>query len=242
LILNNSIKKKIRTHAVEEKPKECCGLIISTDDGLSTYKTKNSSLLSNFFKVDPHDYLSATRLGKIVAVYHSHTDDNETFSEFDKFNSVSHGLTYILYSLKNNALTQFSPEYSTFNAYVGRKFEIGKTDCFGLVKDFYEFELNIKMGSFYRDEKFKLHLEEYFNMFLKNFGFYTVEANCLQKYDCIFFGKRPGSSPPHHMGLYLGDDLILHQPEKNYSRIEEYTDRHKKFTNHILRHKEWKTA
>lgn len=233
MILNSSIKKKIRAHAVEEKPRECCGLIISTDEGLSTYKTKNSSLLPNFFKVDPHDYLSATRLGKIVAVYHSHTDDNETFSEFDKFNSVSHGLTYILYSLKNNALTQFSPEYSRFNAYVGRKFKIGKTDCFSLVKDFYWNELGVGLKEYHRDKDWRSYLAELFDKAYKDDGFSEVDE--YKKYDCILFASRK-NKPSSHIAIYLGDELILHQPFRNYSRIETLTSRHEQFFTKIIRH------
>ena len=66
-------------------------------------------------------------------------------------------------------------------------------------------------------------------------GFKKVEN--LNKYDCILFRKKEGT-PSHHIALYLGDGLILHQPEKNYSRIEEYTSKHKKLTNYIIRHNE----
>lgn len=234
MILDKSIKNKIRLHALKESPRECCGLIILTGNGFVVHETNNSSLLPNFFRVDPVDYLRASDKGKIVAAYHSHTNDNESFSEFDKFNSINHGLTYILYSLKNNALTQFSPEYSTFNAYVGRKFEIGKTDCFSLVKDFYFYELGIELLEYHRDGNWRSYLSELFDKHYENDGF--TEVNDYKKYDCILFRSRK-NKPSSHISIYLGDDLILHQPFRSYSRIETLTDKHKKLISKVIRHR-----
>ena len=231
MILTNQIKNEIKLHAKEESPRECCGFIV---DKIGAYKAKNISQEKNKFKVDPEDFLSASRGGEILAVYHSHLKEDEPrFSEYDKFNSVSHDVLYILYSMRDNSFSQFDPSLTTFHKYIGREFKIGETDCWQLVKDFYEDELNIKFKEYYRDKTYKSYLGKLFNLGMKTSGFYFVDQ--LQKYDCLLFGKET----PFHIGVYLGGDLILHQPPNSYSRVEDYTEKHRKITKHIIRHHEF---
>lgn len=229
--LSKHIKSEIRGHARAEAPRECCGFILGNGE---TYRTKNTATEDNRFRVSTEDYVAADRLDTIKAVYHSHPKSEEpSFSEFDKFNSISHDVIYVLFSLKDNSFTQFDPSLSNFNKYIGRSFEIGKTDCFALIKDFYEFELGVSLKDYHRDESYSSHLPELFDKHFEEEGFNKRED--LQKYDCILLRKREGD-PSNHIALYLGKGLILHQPEKSYSRIEEYTSTHKKLTNHIIRH------
>jgi len=233
VILNKNIKSEIKSHARSEAPKECCGFII---DDFGVYKVKNSSSQKDKrFKISAQDYVAATRLGKICAVYHSHPTTEAKFSEYDKFNSTNHKITYILFALKDNSFTQFDPSLSEFNEYIGRSFKIGETDCFALIKDFYEKELNINLNNYHRDENWKSYLNELFD---KNFieeGF--EEVGDLQKYDCILTKSRI-NGPSSHIAIYLGAGLMLHQPQGSYSRVEEYSNRHKKITNKIIRHNE----
>lgn len=230
MLLTEQIKFDIKSHAKEQAPKECCGFVLNEE---RIYRAKNTSTEIGKFSIDPEDFLLASKLGKISAVYHSHPKEEEArFSEYDKFNSISHNLLYILYAMKDNSFSQFNPSFTGFNKYIGREFEIGKTDCWQLVKDFYETELDIHFREYYRDENYKSCLGELFASGMETSGFYFVDQ--LQKYDCLLFGKKTA----FHIGVYLGNDLILHQPPNAYSRIESYTDKHKKITKHIIRHNE----
>ena len=124
MMIDKFTKDKIKAHALEEDPKECCGLIVEKNKKLICVKAKNISPKDDMFKIDPKDYLIASRLGEIVGTYHSHTDEKESFSEFDKFNSINHDLTYVLFNTKTNSISQFSPKTSQFNKYMGRKYKI----------------------------------------------------------------------------------------------------------------------
>tara|TARA_R100001015_G_C4632620_1_gene196403 strand:+ start:1412 stop:2131 length:720 start_codon:yes stop_codon:yes gene_type:complete len=234
LILDNDIKKQIKAEHLKEFPKECCGLIVSNKGVLSCVPTKNDSLEKDFFRVNPRDYLKASNLGEIVAVYHSHTNGNQNFSEFDKFNSINHNITYVMYCPENNTLLQFSPSYSEFNTYVGRKFEIGESDCYSLVRSFYEAELKISLGHYYRDQNWRSYLSDLFEKHFEDEGFYEVSS--LNKYDCVLFSNGK-NKPCSHISLYLGNGMILHQPEKSYSRIESLTGRHLQLIKKVIRHK-----
>jgi proteasome lid subunit RPN8/RPN11 len=235
MTLNSKIKNEIKKHARAEAPRECCGFIL---DNNKIYQAQNSSTNNKRFKISAQEYLLASSLGSIKAVYHSHPSTEAKFSEFDKFNSLGHGVIYVLFSMKDNSFTQFDPSLTDFNKYIGRKFKIGKTDCFALCRDFYESELNIKIVAPPYDKNFRSYLEELFDKHFQEQGFYEVAEP--QKYDCILFNRRKGE-PSSHIGIYLGGGLMLHQPEKSYSRVEEYTSTHKKLTNRIIRHKKWKT-
>jgi proteasome lid subunit RPN8/RPN11 len=234
LILSSHIKKQIKAEYVKERPKECCGLIVSNKGVLTCVPAKNDSLEKDFFRVNPRDYLQASNLGEIVAVYHSHTNGNQNFSEFDKFNSISHNITYVMYCPENNTLLQFSPSYSEFNTYVGRKFEIGESDCYSLVRSFYEAELKISLGHYYRDQNWRSYLSDLFEKHFEDEGFYEVSS--LNKYDCMLFSNSK-NKPCSHISLYLGNGMILHQPEKSYSRIESLTGRHLQLIKKVIRHK-----
>ena len=234
MILSSHIKKQINAEYVKERPKECCGLIVSNKGVLTCVPAKNDSLEKDFFRVNPRDYLQASNLGEIVAVYHSHTNGNQNFSEFDKFNSISHNITYVMYCPENNTLLQFSPSYSEFNTYVGRKFEIGESDCYSLVRSFYEAELKISLGHYYRDQNWRSYLSDLFEKHFEDEGFYEVSS--LNKYDCVLFSNGK-NKPCSHISLYLGNGMILHQPEKSYSRIESLTGRHLQLIKKVIRHK-----
>lgn len=233
MTLSQDIKSFIKLHAKNEAPEECCGFILN--DSTACKANNSSQNKSQRFSISAEDYLQAARLGKITAIYHSHPSTEATFSEYDKFNSINHNLIYVLYSLKDNSFSQFDPSLSSFNEYVGRNFDIGKTDCFGLMRDFYKAELNINLNNYKRDQDWKTYLSELFDKRFKTEGF--EEVSQLQKYDCILF-KSKKNGPSSHIAVYLGDGLMLHQPQKSFSRIEEYSERHKKLTNKIIRHNE----
>jgi len=234
MIINTEIKKKIKAHARLEHPKECCGFIVDRDGELLCVQSKNTSFEENKFRTNPKDYLAAIRLGKIVAVYHSHTKGKERFSEFDKFNSINHDLTYVVFNTETNSLAQFSPKHSKFHKYIGREFEIKDKDCWSLVRDFYKTELSIPLINPHRDENWRSYLETLFDEQIWGEGF--CEVDDIKKYDCLLFNKG-GGKPSSHIAIYLGEDLILHQPARGYSRIESLTNRHKKLINKIIRHK-----
>ena len=239
VLLNATNRTTIRGHALEEYPRECCGLVVSTNEGAHEFlRCQNiSSAPEKHFAISPVDYVKASARGEIIGTYHSHPEDSEAFSEFDKFNSEIHKLTYILYCLKKNIFLEYNPDCE-FNQYIGRQFKIGKTDCFSLVKDFFAVELKIKLNNYLhlRAEGWRDNLEELFDKNYMNEGFVKVDGE-HKKYDCHLF-KYKNKSASQHMAVNLGGNLMLHQPLNGPSRIEELTEKHKKFINYTIRHKD----
>ena len=236
-MLNKRAKEEIKRHALEECPNECCGLLVEREEDVKVFRCNNSSTeKTKYFKISPADYLKASSKGKIKASYHSHCADMDGFSMFDKQNSQNHKIEYILYCTKSDNFFSYKPNCK-FNSYVGRRCVIGKQDCGSLVREFYQKELNIYIRDYHRDESWIRNPTDTFDRYYEAEGFHKVHD--LKKYDCIFF-KLKKTGPSSHIAIYLGNDLILHQPGgvNGYSRIEEYSPRWKKFTNYTIRHKD----
>ena len=224
---------------IEEQPSEACGFILEKNNYIYPKKTLNISKdKSNFFLIDPLEFLKNIKDNKILYIYHTHTNDNIDFSETDKKMSNLLNISLILYNIKYDVLKIYSP-YTFSNKYIGRYFEYGKYDCFTLIKDFYQNELNKKL--IFSEKLYALNLKE---LDLKKIILELYEMNSLElinstatnKYDIILLDYFRNNSPKH-FGLYLGDDLILHHPAMGFSKIEEYNSIFKKQTHLVLRNK-----
>ena len=235
MILDKDIKQQIKTHSLGEYPNECCGFVVSDSVNKNiVFPCKNISQNSKIhFEIDPEEYLRASSAGEIVAVYHSHPNGSSKFSEFDE--QISNGLELksILYSVKEDKFNEYQPgDYA--NEYIGRKFEIGKSDCFTVMKDFFNKELNIFINDYFRDQDWQDKTPRIYDDNYEGEGFIKIEDGTLKKYDCILFKFLKHTE---HIAVYLGNDLILHQPRGRDSLVEKYSGPLKRRVSYIIRHK-----
>jgi len=127
MTLSPKIKEHIRRHSLDERPNECCGIIIEQDRMKRTWKKGDQTLppmtLSKYlfairaknvatlkdknFEIDGQSYLKSSRMGKMVAYYHSHPGKNSEFSNLDKMTSQAHNLPLIMYFLKENKFSVY---------------------------------------------------------------------------------------------------------------------------------------
>lgn len=219
--LTYSIKK----HCLSKPDEECCGLVvfskITNEDIVCPCQNTNPEKKYNF-TINPNDYLNATAIGDIKAVYHSHPAGKVAFSEFDKMNSNNHNLTYILYHIKSDDFLYYYPN-KEMNKYIGREFSYGKSDCFSLIKDYYKREKNIDIIEYdqlvNRDSSWRKKSAEHFQKMLEaNPNFKEVDSQKLEKDDVLAY--QYFDRPFEHFGVYLGDNLVLHQKIRRLSCIE----------------------
>lgn len=240
MILNENIKEAIKQEALSSPLEEVCGFIYF-NLSLSCkclHRCTNSTLSKgDFFSISPLDYVRASEKGEILAVYHSHINENIEFSLSDRINANNHDMPFILYNIKKDIFNEYLPN-DYVNPYVGREFTYGKSDCFSLIKDYYAKELSIEIIDNFtnRTEKW---FEENSNAFFDgwkrdNPKFYLVTEP--QKHDLLLFNYFRMIKAPHHLGIYLGDNIFLHHPRNKYSIIERYSDNFIKRTMHILRY------
>lgn len=241
--MKETIKKQIKTHALETPKIECCGILFLNGPAkeLKILKSINKAIdKENRFEIDPKCYLKASLSGDILAIYHSHTD-GEDFSEFDILNSERHKIKYILYCISSDTFKEYIPK-NYENSYYGREFELGKQDCFTLCRDYYKKELKIEITDYYRDYKWSEDSENSYQKCYEKEGFVKVlegpikSYSLLKKHDAILM-KLLGKKNPTHAGIYTGNKLILHHHLNCYSKAEPYDGVFLSRTTHVLRHK-----
>ncbi len=106
MFVDDYIKSEIKKHSLSDIENECCGLVVfsSKDKVNIVFPCKNKAeQRDRHFSICPKDYLKATSLGKIIAMYHSHPKQAlDGFSELDKIQSSGHGLPSILYNVEGD--------------------------------------------------------------------------------------------------------------------------------------------
>lgn len=227
----------IKSHALSESPKECCG-IIDLNNNIIKYQNISEFPERSFI-------MECDDISHISAFYHSHNSGDD-FSLADMAFSEKLKIPCILYCIYTDKFYQYSP--NGYNIpYEGRPFMMGCMDCFTLTQDFFKRELNININNI---DGFTNHpgLKEHKNWKNSNYHNYShntlirdflllqnfIEVQTLKKYDIILL-QTPGVKFPSHMAVYLGENTILHHFYE-FSAKENYRNAYQKMTKHILRH------
>lgn len=206
-------KQQIKQLA-QETQSEIAGFVLENGN---LYPCQNiSTNPRKHFSINPIDYLKATYKSKIKIVYHSH-NKSEEFSEYDKVNLYNHKLRGVVYCKEKDVFNYFIPE-SYKNQYVGRAFEIGVCDCFSIVKEYYKNELNIEFPEFQRKDGW---YQKSPNIIIENIPsrLKRIDKDKIEKNDILLFDMLQNNKPCH-MGIYMGNDLVLHHPRFRLSNIE----------------------
>ena len=233
-MLTEDIKNIIKSHALEKAPEECCGLIFKNDGKLKAFKCKNDSEHPlTTFSIDPLDYLRCAHEGKIIATYHSHKN-NDAFSYLDRENSCNHHLNYVMYNIKSNSFHEYDYKQNKV-FYLNKFFNIGKNDCFTLVRNYLQKNLYIDLpphvlsaynkGALKKDLQKAIELIEEVSFEYDEKQFYKTypkNKTDLVKNDIVVLGSR---NKPMHLGVYLGNELILHHPRNKYVTTEQINER-----------------
>lgn len=203
--------KEIISHLLEKYPEEGCGILQNKKGKLvwipSTNEAENPE---EEFVINSDDYLRASLTGDIYAVVHSHPNASPELSEADKKASDYLGVKYIVYSIPDGSKVEYTPRE---NPLLGRTYEFGKNDCWGLTRDFYKQEYNITLPVMqFKNDWWEQGLN-YFDDLFEKFGFIEVEEP--QKGDVVIFKIR--SHIPNHCGVYLEEDIFMHHAENRLS-------------------------
>lgn len=232
MILSDKNKQDIRNHALSNPKIEVCGLIVFNGD-YQVVPCKNiSSEPIDRFVISPRDYLRAYKTGKIMGYYHSHCNDNNTFTMVDDYYCKTYNLKSFMYNVKADEFHESKPSNYVL-PYVGREFEIGVNDCYTVIKDYYQRELKITLGDYERKEGWYKTNPNLYPDQIKKESFIIVKSP--QKHDIIFFNdaKKRFIS---HAGVFLGEGMFLHHEYNKYSNIEPYDEIQKEQTAYYIRH------
>ena len=218
-MITDHIRQHILSHIQDESPNEVCGLVIVFSGRQLYIRCKNiAENPSVNFEIDPIEWKNAEDRGQILAVVHSHPGD-VTPSDRDRQCADDVGLPWLIVNNDGHVYELIPDSYTKL--YVGREFCWGYNDCWSLVWDWYESELGIRLPDMERPEPDEWLVNPRPFIDAAYHGFIRVPSESRQYGDVIAMALGD-SQHPTHVGIYLGDDRILHQVYNRLSSEDVY--------------------
>lgn len=124
-----------------------------------------------------------------------------------------------------------------YEPFIGKKFELGRQDCFTLCSDFYRENFGISFPNIARPHDWSADKLDLISDFHKLCGFDKLDnEEHWPPRPADILATVTGSSNPNHLVIYLGGNEILHHKYMGISSKEPMRPVWKRFTSYILRH------
>ena len=103
-----------------------------------------------------------------------------------------------------------------YQSLVGRQWEYGSQDCYGLIKDYFKL-LGVQLPEYERPKNLETCQSIFLDQMPKK-GFKQIELNYRLPNDVLIM--RLGTKTPMHGAILLPNEMILHQKLKSLSCVE----------------------
>ncbi len=216
-MLSDVLKTKIKLHAIDSFPYECCGFVLE-DDVYVILENKHDEPDKHFL-IDGSDFIKYEE--RIKCIVHSHTfKDGQQLSNApsknDMAQQMNHTIPWCIVATDGNCASE--PNVFGWNIiredHIGRQFIHGSSDCYSLIRDWYFHNKNILLPEFPREDKWWSNSDCADSMYhdcfeAGGFKFKQFNINNLKVGDLLLL--RMGSRDKlNHAMLYEGNGIISH--------------------------------
>ncbi len=202
------------SHAIAEWPQESVGVLRRESDCLEYERLENRSRTPELtWEALPEELIDS------LAIVHSHPSGSEWPSRSDLECQAAAGLPFAVVPVVetncNPALRVLSPFWwpDTERPYLGRPYRHGVTDCYTLVRDWYQRERGLSLppvayGWGWHESDPGLNL---YSVWSRREGWTEVEPSVAMPGDLVMLSMSD-AGVADHAGVLLEDGLLLHHP------------------------------
>ena len=232
----NHWKHDALQHALAEAPQEACGLVVVIKGREHYRPCKNLATDQNFFVLDPQDYADAEDAGEIVAVFHSHPQSPAQASQADLVACEKSGLEWYICNPGTGLWCKFSPT-GYQQPLIGRQWVWGVSDCWTLARDWYKEAWDLTLPDWKRPTTMlEFYEAPMFESCYEEAGFIDMGIQSPEEGDLIFMSI-DGSRGLNHVGVYVGEQRLLHHLCNRLSSRDIWGGYYQKACGLIVRHR-----